>query len=206
MNDNEVLTAGRGSFSAVRMSTPLEQTVRRGRVLRARRRGYRATALAGAAALAAVAAVTAVNLGPPARIVLGSPRHGDVALDAWTVTIGPDHAIIVTVRQLSDAAGLQRTLRADGIPARVAFRTGPASDSPPLPAECRNVNMSDAANSHLQSRILGPVGVHPRGVALTLYPRAIPHGIGIYLPILSGRGVGWGWGLDLVQATRACTG
>ena len=60
MNDNEVLAAVRDSFSGVRMHTPLEQAVRRGRVLRARRHGYRAAALAGAAALAAV---TAVNLG-----------------------------------------------------------------------------------------------------------------------------------------------
>ena len=49
MNDNEVLTAVRDSFSGVRMSTPLEQPVRRGQVLRARRRGGRAAALAGTA-------------------------------------------------------------------------------------------------------------------------------------------------------------
>jgi hypothetical protein len=114
----------------------------------------------------------------------------------------------VTVRQLTDVAGLQRTLRADGIPARVTFLVGRPSDSPPLPVGCRNVAMSDEANAHLQGKILGPLGVHPRGIVLTLYPRAIPHGIGIYLAIQpgSGHGFGWGLGLDLVQATQACTG
>lgn len=199
MNDNELLTAARDSFSEVCMRTSLEQTVRRGRALRARRRRYRAAALAGAA-LAAVTAVTVVKLGAPA-----SP----VTLDAWTVTVGPDHTVTVTVRQLSDAAGLQQTLRADGIPVRVAFQPGMPSDTPPLPAECRNVTMSDEANAELQGKILGPPAVTPsgQGIALTLYPRAIPHGIGIYLAIQTGSNSrDWGWGLDLVQATQACTG
>lgn len=205
MNDNEVLVAVRDSFSGVRMHTPLEQAVRRGRVLRARRHGYRAAALAGAAALAAV---TAVNLGTSGGAAPVSPGHHDIALDAWTVTVGPNHTVTVTVRQLSDAAGLQRTLRADGIPARIAFQAGTPSDSPPLPAECHNVAMSDVANANLQSKILGmPAAMPSQGVALTLYPPAIPHGIGIYLAIQSGSGShGWGWGLDLVQATEACTG
>jgi hypothetical protein len=199
MNDNEILTPVRDSFSGVRMRTPLERTVRRGRVLRARRRGFRAAAVAGAAGLAAVTAVTAANL--------GAPRP--VALDAWTVTVGPDHIVTVTVRQLSNAAGLQQTLRADGIPARVAFQRGMPSDSPPLPAGCRNVAMSDEANADLQGKILGMPAAMPfgQGIALTMYPRAIPHGIGIYLAIQSGSSSqGWGWGLDLVQATQACTG
>ena len=200
MNDTEVLTAMRDSFSGVRMRTPLEQTVLRGRVLRARRRAYCAAAVVGVAAVAAVTAVTTVNLGAPAS---------SVALDAWTVTLGPHHTVTVTVRQLSDAAGLQQTLRADGIPARVDFQSGMPSDSPPLPAECRNVAMSDEANAKLQGKILGMPATMPdgQGVALTLYPREIPHGIGIYLAIQSGsNSQGWGWGLDLVQATQACTG
>lgn len=198
MNDNEVLAAVRDSFSEVHMHTPLEQTLRRGRVLRARRRGYRAAALAGAAAIAAVAAVTTANLGTSAR----TP-----ALAAWTVTVGPDHTVSVTIRQLSDAAGLQRTLRDDGVPARVTFQPGTPSDSPPLPAGCRNVSMSDTENANLQSKILGPPGGISNGVALTLHPQAIPHGVGIFLAIESGSNSHtWGWGLDLVQATQSCTG
>ncbi len=196
MNDNEVLAAVRDSFSDVRMHTPLEQTLRRGWVLRVRRRGYRAAALVGAAAV--VAAVTTANLGTSA---------GPPALAAWTVTVGPGHTVTVTVRQLSDAAGLQRTLRDDGVPARVTFQPGEPSTSPPLPAGCSDVAMSDAANANLQSKILGPPGAIANGVALTLYPREIPHGVGIFLAIQSGsNSQGWGWGLDLVQATQSCTG
>ena len=198
MNDNEVLAAVRDSFSDVHMHTPLEQTLRRGRVLRARRRGFRAAALTGAAAIAAVAAVTSANLGTSAT----TPE-----LAAWTVTVGPGHTVNVTIRQLSDAAGLQRTLRDNGVPARVTFQPGTPSDSPPLPAGCRNVSMSDIANANLQSKILGPPGGITNGVALTLYPQAIPRGVGIFLAIESGSNShGWGWGLDLVQATQSCTG
>jgi hypothetical protein len=69
--------------------------------------------------------------------------------------------------------------------------------------------MSDEANADLQGKILGMPAAMPfgQGIALTMYPRAIPHGIGIYLAIQSGSSShGWGWGLDLVQATQACTG
>lgn len=198
MNDNEVLAAARDSFSDVHMRTPLEQTLRRGSALRARRRGFRAAALTGAAAIAAVTAVTTANLGTSAT----TP-----ALAAWTVTVGPGHTVNVTIRQLSDAAGLQRTLRDDGVPARVTFQPGTPSDSPPLPAGCRNVEMSDTEDANLQSKILGPPGGITNGVALTLHAQAIPPGVGIFLAIESGSNShGWGWGLDLVQATRSCTG
>jgi hypothetical protein len=197
MNDNEVLAAVRDSFSDVHMRTPLEQTLRRGRVLRTRRRGYRAAALAGAAAIAAAAAVTTVNLGTPAR----TP-----ALAAWTVTVGPGHTVSVTIRQLSDAAGLQRTLRHDGVPARVTFQPGIPSDSPPLPADCRKVSMSDTENANLQGKIIGQ-GATLTGIALTLHTQAIPHGVGIFLAIESGSNSdNWGWGLALVQAAQSCTG
>jgi hypothetical protein len=199
VNDNEVLAAVRDAFSDVRMRTPLEQAMRRGRVMRARRRGYRVAALAGAAAVAAVAAVN-----------LGTAPSNTVALAAWTVTVRPDHTVTVTVRQMTDAAGLQRQLRNDGIPARVAFQAGIASTTPPLPAGCRMAEMSTDANIGLQAKILGAAqpGSGAGQVALALSPRAIPHGIGIYLAIQSGSSPdsGWGWGLDLVQATRSCTG
>jgi hypothetical protein len=198
MNDSTVLAAVRDSFSEVHMGTPLEQTVRRGRVLRARRRRYRAAALTGAAAIAAVAVLTTVNPGTSAR---------NPALDAWTVTVGPDHTVSVTVRQLSDADGLQRTLRADGVPARVTFRDGIPSVTPPLPAGCRMAAMSETDNARVQDKIIGlPTGM-PGGVALTLHQQAIPDGVGLFLAIESGSSSqSWGWGLDLVQVAPSCTG
>lgn len=44
-----------------------------------------------------------------------------VAAAAWTVAKQADGNIHVTIRQLRDPAGLQRTLRADGVPAIVTF-------------------------------------------------------------------------------------
>jgi hypothetical protein len=111
------------------------------------------------------------------------------------------------VRQLEDAAGLQAALRADRIPIRIAFQVGQPSDSPPLPSDCANVAMSDQANAQLQAKILGfpaAVGVH---IALTVYPGKIPRGVGIYLAVRSDSdSQSGGWGLDLVQASTACTG
>jgi hypothetical protein len=186
--------------------------------------------VAGAAAVAGVTAVAVSGLGqaPGPSAAAGSSgmaadvpylSHGTggATLDAWTVTKGPDGAIEVTVRQLEDAAGLQAALRADGIPIRVAFQVGEPSDSPPLPAGCANVSLSDEANAKLQARILGwpvaPVtGLAPKppagpGIAISIYPRQIPRGIGIYLAVQSGSDrQHYGWGLDLVRASRACTG
>jgi hypothetical protein len=228
MNDDQVMTVVRDSFAGVRLDMPLEQTIRRGRALRGRGRAYRAAGVAGVAAIAGVAAVAVAGLGPAGNPGPASPDRGLAitgtlrpptaiagtggaggTLDAWTVTAGPGGAIEVTVRQLEDAAGLQSALRAAGIPAQVAFQDGMPSDSPPLPADCENVTMSDEANANLQGKILGwpQVPLNGPGVALTIYPQQIPRGIGIYLAIQSGSNSrGWGWGLDLVQATPACTG
>jgi hypothetical protein len=113
----------------------------------------------------------------------------------------------VTIRQLLDPAGLERTLRADGIPANVAFRQGEPELSPPLPPECKPVAMPDEANANLQEKILGGMPDIQGGIALTIHRPAIPKGIGIYLAVQSGSGnAGWGWGLDLVKDTPACTG
>jgi hypothetical protein len=219
MNDDQLMTAVRESFAAVRLAVPVEQTVRRGRALRGRSRAYRAAAVAGVAAIAAVTAVTVTGPGraapPAASANSGAPvvtGPGGTTLDAWTVTKGSDGTVNVTIRQLLDAAGVQRALRADGVPARVEFQSGMISDSPPLPAGCNDVKMSDEANADLQGKILGwPLSIRPdqaHGVALTIYAHQIPRGIGIYLavqPESSPHG-SWGWGLDLVQATPACTG
>jgi hypothetical protein len=230
MNDDQLMTAVRDSFADVRLDAPAEQAVRRGQVLRGRRRAYRAAGAVGVAALAGVAVAGASGIGrttvnlpvtvpPPALTApsgVGTPRASAVAgpgqsatLDAWTVTKGPDGAIEVTVRQLENAAGLQSALRADGIPIQVAFQPGELSDSPPLPADCANVAMSDEANAKLQAKILGmsvPT-MFGQGIALTIYPQQVPRGVGIYLAIQSGSDSrSWGWGLDLVQATHACTG
>jgi hypothetical protein len=75
-----------------------------------------ASAVAGAAAIAATGLAVAV-LTPGQS---SSPPPG-ARLAAWTVTTGANGTVDVTIRQLTDAEGLQRALRADGIPARVLF-------------------------------------------------------------------------------------
>jgi DNA-binding transcriptional regulator YdaS (Cro superfamily) len=59
---------------------------------------------------------------------------------------------------MKDPAGLQATLRADGIPARVTFDPS-RSTTQPLPAGCAAPRMSDSANAQLQGRILTPPAI-----------------------------------------------
>src|SRR5271170_1205737 len=115
MNDDTLMTAVREPFTAVHMDIPVEQIVRRGRAVRARRR---ILGLAGAAAVIAGAAVAGIALLPA-----GHP--GGTQLAAWTVTRPSNGTIDVTIRELRDAAQLQSTLRADGVPASVTFGSEP---------------------------------------------------------------------------------
>jgi hypothetical protein len=210
--DSELLTAVRESFAGARLHAPLDATIRRGRALRARRR---LAGLAGAAAIAGAAALTAALLLPggagrpaasgpgPAVSVTPAPS---ARLAAWTVTKGPGHTVTILIRQLRDPAGLQRALRADRVPAHVAFQGGVLSDTPPLPKECRVTSLSDEANAHLQNKILGQSFINPRdGIALIIHTDEIPRGIGLNLTVQSG-GNGWGWSLGLVRAGPGCTG
>lgn len=216
MNDDQIMTAVRESFADVRLDVPLERTVRRGRVLRGRSRRHQLAGVAGVAAVAGVTAVAVTGLGRPSAPPGASSQAtatlgGGTRLDAWTVTKNPNGMVDVTIRQLSDAAGLQAALRADGVPARVAFQPGLPSDTPPLPAGCTMVAMSDEADANLQGKILGMMPMDPgKGIALTIDTRQIPSGVGIYLAVQPGvaenGGSEWGWGLDLVKTAPACTG
>jgi hypothetical protein len=159
--------------------------------------------------------VTALPASTPPSAVSATPRPGaaqptgsGAVLDAWSVTVGPNDTVTVMIRQLYDPAGLQRALRADGVPARVEFQPGIPSDSPPLPHGCTAPAMSDEQNAQLQGKILGPPMMNPSaGIALTIRPRAIPAGIGIFLAANTDQGQGgYGWGLDLVVASPSGTG
>jgi hypothetical protein len=201
MQDNDVLAAVKESAAGLNLGVPLDAVKRRGRAVRTRRRLAGAagiTAVAGAAAVAAVIGTTTAPVAPAIQ-----PK-----LAAWTVTTGPDDAVRVTIRQLDDPGGLQRTLRADGVPARVEFAGPEVSTNAPLPPGCAAPRMPDLQNAALQEKIIplnttGPMN----GIALTIHKSAIPRGIGLYLTIQSGsQQSSWGWGLDLVQATAQCTG
>ncbi len=119
MNDSELTTAVRESVAGVHMDVPAEQIAARSRAIRARRR---IPAVTGGLALAAGAALAVPALlpsSPPAG------RPGSAQLTAWTVTKQADGNVRVALHELRDPAGLQRKLRADGVPASVRFASKP---------------------------------------------------------------------------------
>jgi hypothetical protein len=185
MTDDDLITLVREQRGNVHMDTPVEQIVGRGRALRARRRlpGVAAGVLAVAAA--AVLAVTALV---PAH---QGGRPLPAQLDAWTVTKQANGTITVTVRQLRDPKGLQRTLRADGVPASVTFSG--------YPRACQRYPKMSAV---LMAEVFGG-----HGPPLVIHPKALPHGAGIQLsPGPHRHGAPIALEAGLVQASPKCTG
>jgi hypothetical protein len=187
MTDNDLITLVREQRGSVPMTTPVEQIISRGQALRARRRipGLAAGALAVAAA--AALAVTALL---PASHQAG--RQPPAQLAAWTVSKQADGTITVIVRQLRDPAGLQRRLRADGVPASVTcFGHQPRS--------CHRYPRMSAV---LMAEVFGG-----HGPPLVIRPGALPHGAGIQLnPGHYPRGAPIALAAGLVRASPGCTG
>ena len=117
MNDDELITTVRESFTGVHSATPVDQIVQRSRAVRARR------FFPGVAAAAAVAAGAALAV----SMLTPASHQSTAQLAAWTVARQADGTVSITIRQFRDPAGLQRELRADGVPASVIF-------NPRLPA------------------------------------------------------------------------
>ncbi len=187
MNDDDLITLVREQRRSVQMTTPVEEIVGRGRALRARRRIPGLAAGAMAVAAAAVLAVTALL---PAGHQVGPQPPAQLA--AWTVTRHADGTITVTVRQLRDAQGLQRTLRADGVPASVTFFGHE-------PRACQRYPKMSAA---LMAEVFGG-----HGPPLVIHPKALPHGAGIQLnPPHIPHGAPIALAAGLVQASPGCTG
>jgi hypothetical protein len=180
MNDDELITAVRDSFTGVRSATPAERIISRSRAVRARRRVPCVAAAIGTAAAAAAAVTVALSPTPPAagHPAASHPASGPAAkLAAWTVARQADGSIRVTIRELRDAAGLQRVLRADGVPASVTF---PGPENP----ACRNLPMPHPrwrpGLTHAQLSG-GPVYPGPPPYALVIRPAALPPGAGVTL-------------------------
>jgi hypothetical protein len=122
MNDTSVSAAVRSrlataheSLADVHMGIPVGDILDQARRRRARRRH---AALAVAAGTTGSLALTA------ALLASGGAAGGGTSpaqLTAWTVSRQPNGEIRVTIRELKDPAGLQRKLRADGVPASVRF-------------------------------------------------------------------------------------
>jgi hypothetical protein len=186
MNDNELVTAVRQSFTGVHSATPLEEIVTRSRRRRARRR---IPGLAVAFAVAAGVAIAVTTLLPASHP--GSPPG--VQLAAWTVVKQADGTVSVTIRELSDPAGLQRTLRADGIPATVTFFGQ-------MPPACQRYPVGIAQiNKIFTGRQVGGFPV------MVIHPAALPPGTGVAInPPASQPIVRVAFGL--VHASPPCTG
>ena len=112
--------------------------------------------------------------GPTATVAGSGSRPGGVQLAAWTVARQANGDIDVTINQLRDPAGLQATLRADGLAVSVSF------SGAPLSASCR----PDAV---ARPRLTGIARFHRDGI--TIDPAALPSGTG--LAILDEPGAGF---------------
>jgi hypothetical protein len=230
MNDDELIMVLREQRGKVPMTTPLEQIISRSRAVRTRRRVPGVAAAVGAAAAVAVAVSVALPASHPAasRPPAGHPASGPGArLAAWTVTRQADGNIQVSFfRQLRDPAGLQRTLRADGVRASVTFigQENPACQAYPMPANSHLPRMTPhgLVPTPLLDRVvagMGPGSPTPPGVAMVIHPSLLPSGAGLQISVMRGIPAGpagpWPYpkgsghsvvGVAMVKASPQCTG
>lgn len=190
MNDDDLITVVRDSFTGVHSGTPVERVVTRSRAVRARRR-IPGLAAALAAAAATAFAVTALLPGHSAG---GQPG---IQLAAWTVVKHGDGTVYVTIRELRDPSGLQRKLRADGVPASVIF--GDPANAQPNPCQ------SYRGDPELLQKVVTPSMApgQPRGnaIIMAIHPSALPSGAGVQI-ITNLSNVGF----HLVIISQGCTG
>jgi hypothetical protein len=162
---------------------------------------------------AGIVAGGALVLGLGLSGVFGSagyrPSHSAHAqLAAWTVVKQADGTVDVKIREFRDPAGLQRTLRADGVPASVILlRSAPANGNPPPGDPCHGGPWSN----FVQSKVVtgGPFTKAGMFIHLSALPRnagiqfVATANIGSYSPQRHG---GMFVGYWLVQASPQCTG
>jgi hypothetical protein len=199
MNNDELTLAVRESVTGVHTVTPPEQIIRRGRAVRAQRR---LPGLAGVAAVVAAAALAVTTLLPAGHQVTAQ-------LTAWTVAKQANGTITVTIRQMRDPAGLQATLRADGLP--VAVNAAEKQVSGPGPrwayVSCQRYPARTEAQ---EEALLGSVVTMSRGplqsFVMTIDPSALPSGAGLAI-IAHANSKPFSVGVGpLVQASPQCTG
>jgi hypothetical protein len=204
VNDAEVITAVKASYTGIHMDVPLDVIVRRGRRLRARRR---LPGLAGAAGTVAALALAVAALVPGSgRATAPGGSTGTERLAAWTVVSQPGGSVKVTLQwpHIRDVAGLQDRLRSDGIPARVA-RIGYLR--PPLNVPGCQVfgdwTAGPGGISHtLWHKIFyGPHTGQQSNHAFWVYRSAIPRGLGVLVDVY----YDGTFGLYVVKASPQCT-
>lgn len=188
MNDDKLMTTVKEPFAGVRMDTPVEQIVSRGRAVRARRR---IPGVAGALAVLAAVALAVTALLPSGQHPAGT------RLTAWTVTKLPDGKVEIFYWKLSDPGALQRELRAVGIPASVTVgHINPA---------CRRYTGPVPVHGYQQSLTATPGSKTPSHIIID--PSTLPKGAGLEIAVQVPRPGGGVQGSEgLVQVSPACTG
>jgi Sigma-70, region 4 len=173
-------------------------------------------AVAGGLAFAVAAGIFASQAAQSGRT---RPADGRARLAAWTVIRQPDGELRIYVRQLRDPACLQAMLRRDGVPVRLEFvhhHIQATTSTRIIPHSCRNLSMSDEAQSKLEDKAFPPTETRPNkdGISkeepwiLAVRPSALPAGVGMFWQVwLPGKAPRPAvWNLVLVQASRRCTG
>jgi hypothetical protein len=153
-------------------------------------RWLRAGLASAAVTVAAGVALAVIALLPAGH--QASPQPG-AQLAAWTVVRRDDGTVSVTIRQLRDPAGLQRRLRADGIPASVTFFGQ-------LPRSCQRYFAGQALiNRVFSGRQEG------RFPVMIIHPSALPHGVGVAINPPTQRSI-TRVAIGLVYTSPRCTG
>ncbi len=138
------------------------------------------------------------------------PAHAQLA--DWTVVKQADGTVLVRIHEFRDPAGLQRRLRADGVPASVVFFPGTLRPGEPLTDLVHFKGNPCQEYSGGESQAPKVVtGGSPFTAGMFLHPSAIPAGAGVQFVATSNVGYQQGpqhiglveW---LVQAATQCTG
>ena len=229
MNDTRLADAVRNglteacdSLSTVHLAIPASEIMARAdETRRHRRQGV----LAGAGGLAAAAVAVGIALpasqpgtGPPAAAhpapshpAASHPAGGPgVRLTAWTVTRQARGSIRVAFREATDAAGLQRTLRADGVPASVTFTGQQNPACQPYSAGSQALWPFGTKTGPLggASFVRNPKAAYNTPDALVIRPSALPAGAGlqIWTSGTPGAADNFQLNVNLVKTSPECTG
>jgi len=213
MSDADVLRAAADCLSTIPMPSAPDTAaiITTGRARRRRR--VTGLSIAGTAAVTVVALGLSGAFGATSHQPLGATRHrpghpAHAQLAAWTVARLADGNISVTINQFKDPAGLERTLRADGVPASVTFGSqrnpachpypggtlSPGSVPPPplrpppllkqvFPQPYRHVGPPPGTGPARMVKATGPPSPPPSGnrTAIVIDPSALPRNAGVQL-------------------------
>jgi hypothetical protein len=159
-------------LAVVHAPADLVERARQGAQRRARNRragNRRLPAIAGLVGATGAAALTAT-------VIWQLAAAPAAAAAPWSVTHGPGGRLIVTIRELRDPAGLQRRLRADGVPATVRF-------SGRTPRSCLYYPLSPRQGFRLQNEIFPETSSISGQTAFTISTTAIPPRIGLWITV-----------------------